>query len=991
MAENRNENPNQQVRPLKKADLIIRYERDLSLKAEDILKQVKTAGENVNAADAKIQSVIDKLGIDNTDVHQEIQRVLIQGEALNDSVKEECKSLKNEMKYLAMQNESIFTSVSEKVKELENLVEEVKSKVGEPTQTPEEEPEEEVAEEPVEEKVEPAAETVPVQAEIDYDLLADKIAERMPQPNYTVAPVEATGVEPLDYDLLVDKLVARMPAQEVVTVAAPAQTVAEIDYDLLAEKVAALIPAQEAAPVAPVQAELDYDLLAQKIANLMPDREVAVAAAVPVQVEPQMDYDLLAEKVASHIPVNNAPVEVVAAPADFDIDALADKVVSRFPIQESVSPDYIASRVAEQLVIPQAQGEPDYETIAEKVAERIVVPQANAEVDNDYIAEKVLERINSATETGNIDCEYIADRIASQIVIPEPREQAFDYEYLAHRVSEQIVIPEPRNNYAAFASAPAVRAEIDEDELADAIALKVGSLKPDDFEILVDDEGCNSISKVIIDKLDYELIANTVADKLRDTLIELETDEPDYEEMATRISENITVAGVNEDAIADKAAAVLSNYLPEFDTDEIADKVAVQVISAMPTVDHDALTQSITERLIESQQNADYDVVLDEEGVDRVSDSVSEKVYGVADERFTAIDNEIAEIKEMLEKGVVTVRDGELASTAVYDSYVTEETLVTVSDLIENYEEEPEEEISEEPVEEIVEEEINEEPAEEPYEEVIEEELVEETYEEEIPEEEVIEEEELEAQPEEEVAEEEPVEEITEEAVEEQPVEETEEVIEETVEEVAEEPVEEQSAEVAEVVETEEAEENEDGNDDGDEGEDGDEEGGEGGVDFANMMRFNRSFIARIIQSSDDQKRYYGEVKNALLSYRKVNSNVAWGAERFHKGRETIARLKIRGKTLVLYLALDPATHEYSVYHHKDVSSNKSLHGTPMMVKVKSPLGVKKAVRLIDEMLEARDGVKRPVPQRDYAAMYPYESMDELIEDGLVKDVRKDK
>lgn len=929
MAENRNENPNQQVRPLKKADLIIRYERDLSLKAEDILKQVKTAGENVNAADAKIQSVIDKLGIDNTDVHQEIQRVLIQGEALNDSVKEECKSLKNEMKYLAMQNESIFTSVSEKVKELENLVEEVKSKVGEPTQTPEEEPEEEVAEEPVEEKVEPAAETVPVQAEIDYDLLA--------------------------------------------------------------EKVAALIPAQEAAPVAPVQAELDYDLLAQKIANLMPDREVAVAAAVPVQVEPQMDYDLLAEKVASHIPVNNAPVEVVAAPAEFDIDALADKVVSRFPIQESVSPDYIASRVAEQLVIPQAQGEPDYETIAEKVAERIVVPQANAEVDNDYIAEKVLERINSATETGNIDCEYIADRIASQIVIPEPREQAFDYEYLAHRVSEQIVIPEPRNNYAAFASAPAVRAEIDEDELADAIALKVGSLKPDDFEILVDDEGCNSISKVIIDKLDYELIANTVADKLRDTLIELETDEPDYEEMATRISENITVAGVNEDAIADKAAAVLSNYLPEFDTDEIADKVAVQVISAMPTVDHDALTQSITERLIESQQNADYDVVLDEEGVDRVSDSVSEKVYGVADERFTAIDNEIAEIKEMLEKGVVTVRDGELASTAVYDSYVTEETLVTVSDLIENYEEEPEEEISEEPEEEIVEEEINEEPAEEPYEEVIEEELVEETYEEEIPEEEVIEEEEPEAQPEEEVAEEEPVEEITEEAVEEQPVEETEEVIEETVEEVAEEPVEEQSAEVAEVVETEEAEENEDGNDDGDEGEDGDEEGGEGGVDFANMMRFNRSFIARIIQSSDDQKRYYGEVKNALLSYRKVNSNVAWGAERFHKGRETIARLKIRGKTLVLYLALDPATHEYSVYHHKDVSSNKSLHGTPMMVKVKSPLGVKKAVRLIDEMLEARDGVKRPVPQRDYAAMYPYESMDELIEDGLVKDVRKDK
>ena len=157
------------------------------------------------------------------------------------------------------------------------------------------------------------------------------------------------------------------------------------------------------------------------------------------------------------------------------------------------------------------------------------------------------------------------------------------------------------------------------------------------------------------------------------------------------------------------------------------------------------------------------------------------------------------------------------------------------------------------------------------------------------------------------------------------------------------------------------------------------------------MMRYNRSFIARIIQGTDEQKTYYGEVRNALLSYKKVNSNIAWGAERFHKGRETIARFKIRGKTLVVYLALDPKEHEYSVYFHKDVSDNKSVAGTPMMIKVKSPLGVKKAIRLIDEMLQARNGEKRNVPQRDYAAMYPYETIEELIEDGLVKDVKKDK
>lgn len=161
------------------------------------------------------------------------------------------------------------------------------------------------------------------------------------------------------------------------------------------------------------------------------------------------------------------------------------------------------------------------------------------------------------------------------------------------------------------------------------------------------------------------------------------------------------------------------------------------------------------------------------------------------------------------------------------------------------------------------------------------------------------------------------------------------------------------------------------------------------GVDFENMMKYNRSFIARIIQSDDDCKQYYGAVKHALLSYKKVNSNVAWGNERFNKGRETIARMKIRGKTLVIYLALDPNEYKTSVYHHADVSDNKSVLGTPMMIKVKSPLGVRKAIRLIDEMLEKRGGEKRELPERDYAAMYPYETIEELIEDGLVKDVRK--
>lgn len=745
------------VQTPKKADLILQRQRELSAKQEESLAQSKLSNSRLNTALEQI-----------AEARNEVNFVIAQGRELQSSVQNDFEALKQEFRMLAMQSESVFSLLSEKVRELGNLL------AGRPA----------------------AAAAVSGNTEIDYDLLAEKLAQRLPV------------------------------------------------------------------------------------------QEIAATSALPVNVS-------LADRA-------------------IDYDYLADKIVSRLPAQEVVSPDYIASKVAEQIIIPDAR-DVSTDDIASKVAEQIVIPEISAEVDADMIAELVADKIGTAS-VGEIDYDFLAAKVAQQIEIPEVQNYA----------------------PAAYAEAPAAHYDINEDELADAIALKVGSLKPEDFEILVDDEGCESISREIIAKLDYDGIATAVAEKLREASLEEEEEEPDYDEMAARISEKITVAGINEDAIADKAAAALSNYIPEFDTDEIADKVAEQIINSMPavTVDSEEITNAVAAKIIEAQQDNDYEIVIDEDGVDRMSDSVSEKVYQTNEERFTAIDNEIAEIKEILQnlQVVGSVVVSAPAETVEEPETVEEvEELVTVSDVIEEVEG---------PVEETVE---------EP-------ETVEEVEEET-----------------EEISEPEPLVPDTEEAVYEQV---------DSVPEVAE------TTPPAEAVVIVNASDSDEDDDDGED--EGEGEGEEGGVDFLNMMRYNRSFIARIIQSSNETKRYYGKVRNALLSYRKVNSNIAWGAERFHKGRETIARFKIRGKTLVLYMAIDPKEIEYSVYHQKDVSDNKSLHGTPTMIKVKSPRGVKKAIRLVDLMLEKRNGIKRNVPERDYAAMYPYETMEELIEDGLVKDVNKD-
>lgn len=741
---------------------------------------------------------------------------------------------------------------------------------------------------------------------------------------------EKMGANPVTgkVDMDVDDLASRVAAKIVIPDSGlgdyqPGNVVAAggIDYDALGYSVAKRLYVPQA-----IAEEVDYEKLAELVSDKMPPVEIDYAELgysvakkmyIPQAVAEEVDYEAIADKVLEKMPAfaaaadetAYATAEPVSVQAEIDYDLLASKVAEAVSVQEPVSADYIAARVAEQIIVPQTavQAEAvdlDVEELSRKVADKIALPSYEPveSVSEERIAEAVAERLKENEETyeatpaayeANLDEEALAENIASR---------------LNFSLSDELI---------AAAVVKNLSDAIDSDEIADCVAKRVGTISPEQFEITVDDDGCDSLAKAVESKLNYDSLAAAVAEKLNPAFMTADvTGDIDADELARAISEKLSVnADINEDMLADKAAAILSNYMPEVDSADIADKVVAGIIPALPStpvIDSVGIADSVTERLVESQADSDYEIVIDDEGLSRISSSVSEEISKDEDERhakisgeveqikeeygkrFDKIDSDIEEIKRMLLAGIVVAANTtETATAEVVEEVQPEEELVTVSDLL--------------------------------------------------------------------VEEPEPV---VEEAATEEVVEESDEVIDEIVEDIDE------NLSDEEIMP--------DGMD-----------GLNGGVDFANMMKYNRSFIARIIQGTDDQKNYYGQVKTALLSYKKVNSNVAWGAERFNKGRETIARFKIRGKTLCLYLALDPDEYATSVYHHADVSDNKSMHGTPMMVKIKSPLGVKKAIRLIDDMLAKRNGEKRFVAERDYAAMYPYETIEELIEDGLVKDVNK--
>ena len=160
------------------------------------------------------------------------------------------------------------------------------------------------------------------------------------------------------------------------------------------------------------------------------------------------------------------------------------------------------------------------------------------------------------------------------------------------------------------------------------------------------------------------------------------------------------------------------------------------------------------------------------------------------------------------------------------------------------------------------------------------------------------------------------------------------------------------------------------------------------------VIRLKKSFTAKMKQSEEDVKVYYSQIKNALISYKKINSNVSWHADRFNFGRDTVAKMNICGKTLCLYLALDPKDEEFksTIYHQKDVSGQKAYESTPFMVKIKSDAAAKKAVRLAAALAEKLATEKdENFVDVDYVTEFAYETTKKLYEEGFIKATKEKK
>lgn len=147
-------------------------------------------------------------------------------------------------------------------------------------------------------------------------------------------------------------------------------------------------------------------------------------------------------------------------------------------------------------------------------------------------------------------------------------------------------------------------------------------------------------------------------------------------------------------------------------------------------------------------------------------------------------------------------------------------------------------------------------------------------------------------------------------------------------------------------------------------------------------QRYNRSFAARLIQSSDTVKEWYAMIKDAALSYKGTRSSSAWRQEKIYKGRALFVKLAIRGRTLCVYFPLNVG--EVKNIEVEDVSDKPVHAATPALFRIKKDVHARQALELVAMSAEAL-GLEAGKAHITDKSEYALQTTEQLIEAGLVK------
>lgn len=132
-----------------------------------------------------------------------------------------------------------------------------------------------------------------------------------------------------------------------------------------------------------------------------------------------------------------------------------------------------------------------------------------------------------------------------------------------------------------------------------------------------------------------------------------------------------------------------------------------------------------------------------------------------------------------------------------------------------------------------------------------------------------------------------------------------------------------------------------------------------------------RTFENKLRQSDDDAKEYYSVIKNKILAFDGVKSRVSKLADTFKCNGEVMCKITVSGKTLLVNLCLDCSKYDAKYFKFVDVGDMSKFADTPMRIKIKNKLTLKRCLEIIDLMFAEKNVLSSAIENVDYVSQYP--------------------
>ena len=142
-------------------------------------------------------------------------------------------------------------------------------------------------------------------------------------------------------------------------------------------------------------------------------------------------------------------------------------------------------------------------------------------------------------------------------------------------------------------------------------------------------------------------------------------------------------------------------------------------------------------------------------------------------------------------------------------------------------------------------------------------------------------------------------------------------------------------------------------------------------------------FATKLERADEDTRNKYEIIRDYITKNYGIKHRISIPGDTYSAHREKYVFIRIAGKTLKVYYALDPKNYENTPIP-VEVEDKKKYEDVPTSLKVKSDLALRRALALIDDLMALKGVEKIELPEDDEEVLLEEPLQEELEEENLV-------